>query len=213
MAVAAPESLTYDSLIADVMSYADNSNERFVTQLPRLVMLAENRLATDVKGLGLIRVVNGEFISGNPVVDKPARWRETLHLLLTVSGQRQFILPRSYEQCRAYWPDQSVTGTPRFYSDYDYEHLFVVPTPASALDFELAYYERPEPLSESRQSNWTTRYAPQLLLYATLLEAQSFLSRPERVPEFKALYDEAKMAVAKEDLRRGTEKHAAVNRM
>jgi len=64
--------------------------------------------------------------------------------------------------------------------------------------FELQYYERPEPLSESNQTNWTTQYAPQLLLYGALMEAMPFLKTSERIAEFQALYDRALAAVTKE---------------
>ena len=68
-----------------------------------------------------------------------------------------------------------------------------------AYQFELQYYELPEPLSAVNQTNWTTQYAPQLILFASLLESMPFLKLPERIPEFQALYDRALAAVTKED--------------
>jgi hypothetical protein len=79
-------------------------------------------------------------------------------------------------------------------------------------DFELAYYERPEPLSDTNQTNWLTQYAPQLLLYGSLLEAQPFLKRPERVAEFQALYDRALQGVSQESSRRITADRAGTSR-
>jgi hypothetical protein len=95
-----------------------------------------------------------------------------------------------------------MTGVPRYFADYDYEHFFIAPTPDIAYPFELSYYERPTPLSPSMQTNWTTQYAPQLLLYASLLEAMPFLKTGERMAEFQALYDRALQGVMKEDQER-----------
>ena len=115
---------------------------------------------------------------------------------------------RGYEFCRSYWPDASKVDVPYYYADYDYEHYFIAPTPDLQYSFELQYYERPEPLSEDNQTNWTTQYAPQMLLFACLIEAMPFLKTSERIPEFQALYDRALAAVVKEDQGRATDSAA-----
>lgn len=204
------EALTYTSLISDVQIYAERDDGPFVDQIPRFVMLAENRLASEVRGLGIQKYVTGN-LNGNTLA-KPSRWRETISFNVTVSSQRIFLQPRTYDYCRAFCPDPSFTGTPRYYADYAYEHFLVVPTPASTYAFELAYYERPEPLSATNETSWFTQYAPQLLLYATLLEAQPFLKRPERIAEFQALYDRALQGIAQESARRIGADRAATSR-
>lgn len=196
------EALTYSSLLTDVQVYSERDDEPFVSQIPRFVMLAENRIASEVRGLGYNRFVSGQMSINSSTLDKPIRFRESISLSIMNGTETKFIKKRGYDYCRAFWPNTSLTDVPRYYADYDYEHLFVVPTPNAAYTFEWAYYERPEPLSSTNQTNWTTQYAPQLLLYATLLEAQPFLKNPERVAEFKGLYDLASQAVTKESIRR-----------
>lgn len=194
------EAMTYSSLVSDVIVYSERSDAPFSDQVPRFVMMAENRLASEVRGLGLQKYVTGT-LNGNTIA-KPERWRETVSFNITVASERVFLQQRTYDYCRAFCPDPAVTGTPRYYADYEYEHFLVVPTPTSNYAFELAYYERPEPLSDANETNWLTRYVPQLLLYATLLEAQPFLKRPERIAEFQALYDRALQGIAQESTRR-----------
>ena len=41
----APEALTFDSLCNDIESYVERHDAEFVAQIPRIIMLAENRLA------------------------------------------------------------------------------------------------------------------------------------------------------------------------
>ena len=194
--------MTYSQLVEDVKQYAERFDQPFIVQIPRFIALAENRIAAEVRGLGYVRYVSSNFTPADPVVAKPARWRETSSWFYVKNGSVVFLKQRGYSYVRSYWPDLSQTGDPVYYSDYDYEHLLVVPTPAEPLTFELAYFERPLPLGESNQVNWTTQYAPQLLLYASLLEAQPFLKRSERIAEFQGLFDRAAAAVSNEAQRR-----------
>lgn len=204
------EALTYTSLLSDVQTYCERSDNPFVAQIPRFVMMAENRLASEVRGLGFQRYVTGT-LTGNTIA-KPERWRETVSLNITVGTERVFLQPRSYDYCRAFAPDPAVTGQPRYYADYGYEHYLIAATPDQNYAFELAYYERPEPLSDQNETSWTTQYAPQLLLYATLLEAQPFLKRPDTAQQWQALYDRALQGVAQETSRRVSADRAATTR-
>jgi hypothetical protein len=102
-----------------------------------------------------------------------------------------------------------VQGTPKYYSSIDYEHFLIVATPDATYTTELCYYERPEPLSSTNQTSWTTQYAPQLLLYGTLLEAQPWLKLGDRIAEFRSFYDEAVKNVAMEATRRAQDQAAA----
>jgi hypothetical protein len=194
--------MTYSQLIEDVKQYAERFDQPFIAQVPRFIALAENRIASEVRGLGYLRYANGSFNVSDGVIEKPSRWRETSSWFYIKDGQVVFLKQRGYSYVRSYWPDSTQTGDPEYYCDYDYEHFLVVPSPSAPLSFELAFYERPLPLSESNQTNWTTQYAPQLLLYAALLEAQPFLKRPERIAEFQALFDRAAAAVGNEAQRR-----------
>jgi len=198
--------MTYDSLVADIQVYCERYDEPFVAQIDRFIMLAEARIAKEAKGLGLLRYVSGAFVPSSAMMAKPARWRETKSFSFTdPTVGTVFLKDRGYEYCRKFWPNTSTTGTPRFYADYGFEHFFVVPTPPSAMTFELGYYERPDPLTSTTQTNWTTQNAPDLILYACLLEAQPFLKLPERIAEFQAMYDRALAALKGEDAERKTD--------
>ena len=198
--------MTYDSLLADIQTYSERRDEPFVSQLPRFVMMAENRIATECRGLGFKRFVSG--ILGSSVVEKPARWRETLSINVTVGTERQTLRERGYEYCREFAPDASVVGVPRYYADYGFEHWLIVPTPDQNYVCEISFHERPEPLSSTNQTSWTTQYAPQLLLYATLLEAAPFLKRPDLLQQWQGMYEAAKNALAGESGRRMQDNNA-----
>ena len=121
---------------------------------------------------------------------------------VTVNGQRQPVLLRKYEYLREYWPDPTQEDAPKYYCDYDYTHWLVAPTPDADYNYEVLYYERSQPLDETNQSNWFTQYAPQALLYGSLLQAMPFLKNDERVPLWKAQYDQVMQILKVEDVAR-----------
>jgi hypothetical protein len=200
------EALTYNSLISDIQLYAERSDAEFSAQIPRFIMLAENRLASEIRGLGYLRIANFTLSLGNPVIEKPARWRETESLSIDVGNSKKFLKLRGLQYLQSYWPDTSLKDEPSLYSDYDYEHWLIAPTPDAGYSATVNYYERPQPLDASNQTNWTTQYAPQLLLYATLLEVQPFLKTSERLQEFQMMFDRAAAAVNKENVSNMTDK-------
>lgn len=116
--------------------------------------------------------------------------------------QRTPLLPRSLEFCNDYWPDRTQTGTPRFYADYDFNNWLIVPTPTIALPYEVVFFQRPAPLSSTNQQNWFTQYARDLLLYACLLEATSYLKNDSRIPTWKDYYSQSVSAIKTENSQR-----------
>lgn len=198
-----PAAMTYTSLLEDVQTYAERDDSPFVDQIPRFVMMAENRLAKEARGLGSMQFVQATLSNGSPLLAKPARWRESVSFTVTRADGTKFVLwPRGIQYCRAFWPDSSATSEPRFYADYDYEHFYIAATPNDDYAFELAYYDRPEPLGDDNETNWWTQYAPDALLYACLLEAQPFLKLDGRTQQFQGLYDRALQMLGNESMRR-----------
>lgn len=195
-----PSAMTYDSLVGDIIRYCERTDQPFVDQVPRFIMMAENRIASESKPLGFLRVVTGT-LNGQTMV-KPERWRKTKSFSLLIGATRKYLFERGYEFCRSYAPDPTKTDIPVYYADYDYEHFLIAPAPDQSYYFELQYYERPLPLSSTNQTNWTTQYAPQLLLYAALMEAMPWLKTSERIPEFQGLYDRALTFIKQEDSER-----------
>ena len=196
-------SMTYDSLLEDVRRYLERgftaeSDAIVYEQLPRLITLGERRIARELKIEGFIRAVQTPLQVGLAVYLKPDRWRDTVSMTINNAP----IFARSYEYCRNYWPDEVQTAAPEFYADYDYQHWLLAPTPDAADTLEILYYEQPAFLGEEFQTNWLTEYAPDLLLYATLLEAAPFLKKDERIQTWQAMYDRAAQALSGEDLKR-----------
>ena len=204
------EVMTYDSLVDDVSTYLERTDQATLDKIPTFIMLAEQILATEIKFLGNLTVAESTMTTSDPVIQKPARWRKTVSLNVTVAGQKYPVFLRKYEYLREYWPDATQTEVPKFYCDYDYDHWLVAPTPADDYAYEVLYYERVQPLDSSNQTNWFTQNAPQALLYGTLLQAMPFLKNDERIPMWQAQYNQVVQTLKIEDISRVGDRQTVV---
>jgi hypothetical protein len=194
---------TYNTLLTDIQNYfqkGSSSDTTIYAALPGLITRAEKVLGRSVKLLLQCTPAVSAFTVSSNVITKPDRWRETISINFNPSGNlRVFIFPRSYEYLRTVYPDDNVTGDPQYYSDYDYEHWIVAPTPPLAYAFEVLFYQNPAYLSVSNQSNWWTEYAPELLQARVFLEVAMFLSDKDQEARWNIEYEKLLAAVNGED--------------
>lgn len=200
--------MTYDSLVADISSYLERTDQATLEKIPTFIMLAEQVIAAEIKFLGNLTPMSSTMTTSQAIIDKPARWHKTVSMNITVAGRRQPVFLRKYEYLREYWPDATQEDVPKFYADYDYTHWLVAPTPDDDYVFEVLYYERIQPLDSSNQTNWFTIYAPQALLYGSLLQAMPFLKNDERIPMWQAQYDKIMAVLKTEDVQRTGDRQA-----
>ena len=200
--------MTFTTLQQDVRRYLERgatlAEDAIVyEQIPRLINLAERRIARELKIQGFINVVTDNLIVGQSVYQKPDRWRDTVSINIGTGAShnvRKFLFTRDYEYLRSYWPNESLTEEPVFYADYNYTNWLILPPPDEAYPFEVLYYELPVLLDDENQTNWLTDYAPQVLLYASLLEATPFLKNDDRIPVWQQMYDRSAAMLNGEDL-------------
>ena len=194
--------MTYDSLNSTVLQYLERQDQAVVNAIPTFITLCEFEIAQEIKTLGQLNVANSTMNINNPVLQKPARWRKTVSMHVTDGdGNTQPVFLRKFEYLKNYWPDATQTDLPLFYSDIDYEHWYLAPTPSQNYSFEVLYYERIQPLSSDNQTNWLTQNAPNAMLYGTLLQAMPFLKNDARAI-FQQKYTEAITALKTEDTTR-----------
>jgi hypothetical protein len=202
--------MTYDSLTYYVLQYLERSDQATINAIPTFITLAEFEIAQEIKTLGQLQVAESTMTIGNPTIAKPARWRKTVSLNITDStGNRTPVLLRKYEYLTNYWPNNTSTAMPLFYSDTDWDHWYVAPTPDKAYTFEVLYYERIAPLSSTNQTNWLTQNAPTAMLFGTLLQAMPFLKNDQR-QIFQQKYLEAIKSLKDEDISRIPDRQAIV---
>lgn len=198
--------MTYNTLVLQLEDYLDRTDVTTISEIPNFIYQAEQRICRESKNLGLVQTVSSVFLPSNGVIVKPGRWRRTLSWNIgtntgtsTNNNYHNQLYLRSYEYIRQYWPDPTLTGQPLYYADYGYFNWIVAPTPDVGYPFEINYLELPEPLSITTQTNFLTDYAPDLLLYASLLEAIPYLANDERIPVWQSMYDRALASINNQD--------------
>jgi hypothetical protein len=199
--------MTYDSLVEDVIRYSERDDTSFVQQIPRLISMAEQEIAAQVKTLWELNVVTTTTTTGNPgsVLIKPARWRKTVSM--KINGEP--VLHRSQEYVAQYQAESS-QGQPKYYADYDYNHWMLAPVPNAAYPVEIIYYSRIQPLDVTNQENLITQEAPQAILFGTLLQAQGYLKSPDKLAIWKQMYDNAMNALKSENNSRNIDRNTNV---
>jgi hypothetical protein len=193
--------MTYDSLNSTVLQYLERQDQAVVNAIPTFITLCEFEIAQEIKTLGQMNVAVSTMTANNPVLQKPARWRKTVSMAVSNANTTTPVLLRKFEYLKTYWPDATQTDLPLFYSDIDYDHWYLAPTPDQDYSFEVLYYERIQPLSSENQTNWLTQNAPNAMLYGTLLQAMPFLKNDQR-QIFQQKYSEAISALKTEDTTR-----------
>jgi hypothetical protein len=201
------EVLTYTSLLTDLAAYMDRgpaSDAKVNAQLPRLINLAERNIVTDLKLQGYERTLTRSMASGTSIYVKPDRWKATVSMTIinTTTGDRAVLSPRSYEYIRAYWPDESETGTPKFYAEHGATHWLIGPTPNAAFGWEVKIWQMPPLLDASNTTNWLTDEAPGLLLDCCLRELAKMTKRWEDFARHDASYKEKLAAFRVEDVKK-----------
>lgn len=210
-----PSAMTYSSLLSDARNYLERggvSDPIVYDQLPRLITLAERRIARELKIQGFQTVVNTTMQAGLAVYPKPDRWRDTISINIGTGANNNTHTPvfgRAYEYLRFYWQNETETATPEFYADYDYKHWIFAPTPDANYPMEVLYYELPPLLDDTNQTNWLTEFAPNVLLYATLVEATPFVKDDGRVQLWQSYYDRSLAALNGEDMQKIMDRSAS----
>ena len=186
--------MDYNTLTQQIKSYANRKDDLFNAQIPNFIEQGINRIYSEAKNIGFEVTTTGNIgniAPNNTTINKPPNWRETISLEIYTADQKfsKFLLPRSYEFCKSYWPDQTLTAEPTFYSDYnDYQKLFFSPTADKNYQYKLIYLETPLFNDRGNESNFLTLRYPRLLFYACMLEAMPFLKDDERLGQFEQLY-------------------------
>ena len=202
-------SLTYNDLVNQITNYCVRVGDTdFANEIPFFVRTAENKCARDIKSLIYKQYNAFNFVAGQAVYQKPNLWRETVSLWFgngTNNNTRNYLIPQGYEFCRAYWPDDTQTSTPIYYSDTNQTNIIISPTPDQNYPGEIVYYGNPPYLDTLNQTNLITETVPELLVYACLVEASDYLKNDDDFQRHTNSYMRVLETVSTEDKGRVTD--------
>jgi len=178
---------TYSELQTAIANWLNRTD--LTTYIPDFITLAETRINRDVAKMALVGLekrVTSTTTSGDAYVTLPTDVQTIKSVKLNTSPVRR-LRPMSLDAIEDAYPSTSVSK-PYAYAMVGAE-IRLAPIPDSAYTIEISYCYTPTVLSASNTSNWFLTDTPDLLLYASLLEAEPFLKNDQRIMTWQSMYD------------------------
>jgi hypothetical protein len=185
--------MTYAELVQSIQDWTENDESTFTGELDLIIELAEKRIFRESDLNNTRKYSTASLPAGDEFLAHPTD-AVVIRSLQSIdsSGDRAFLLQKDKSFLDDYITDRAATGTPRYYCHWDSDTVYIVPSPASATDFEMAYTYRPAGLSSSNTTSWLGTNAPDALFYACLIEASIFMKEaPDITASYTAKYQEA----------------------
>lgn len=187
-------SWTFTTLKTAIQDYTQNTESTFVTNLPTVIKQAEDRIVKSVELPNFRKNVTGTFTNGNQYLATPSDYLYPFSLaVLDGSNNYSYLISADVSFIREAYPSASSTGTPKHYAQFDDTTFIVGPSPSSALNVELHYYYIPQSITASSDgTSWLGTNSPELLLYASLIEAYTFMKgEPDIMANYEKRFQEA----------------------
>ena len=194
---------TYDNLVTDIRNYTEvDSNVLTAAICNRFIANVEQRILLDVPMDSDRKMATGSFAADDNTINAPAgclfvRAVEVFDSTSSTDGNSVFLQKKDVSYLREYVAKltgpsggqtaQDVTGQPKYYAmfggatgltDSTSGGLLLAPTPDVAYGFRIYYNANPTGLETNTSGTYISRYFPQGLLYACLVEAYGFLKGP-----------------------------------
>ena len=176
--------MTYAELVQKIRDYTEvDSNVLTSTIVDGFIENAEFRILRDVDSDNNKRYATANLVASNRFIDTPD------NLLVIRSAQiidsdgssqpdnREFLEYRDTSYMSEYNPT-GATGVPKYYGFWDNDTIVLAPTPDATYTIQLNYILKDPGLSSTNTETYISKFFPNGLLYACLVEAFSFLKGP-----------------------------------
>jgi hypothetical protein len=185
--------MTYDELLTNIRNYTEVGSNVFTNAvINTFITMAENRILRDVD-LDVFRLeATGTTTKGNRFLTAPTTILTHRYLMTTIAGVQTFLEFRDTSFLKEYWSDYSIEGVPKYYAVWDQDTFYLAPTPNDNIAVQMGYISRPAQLSPTTPTTWISTNAPEVMLYATLIQAYSYTKGPtEMLQYFEGSYKQA----------------------
>ncbi len=192
---------TYAELTTQILSYTETSTDVLTSTITDdFIEHTENRILREADIDAFKSHQYSTLTSSNPFLSLPGASGigatptslatiRTVHIYpASGTATRDFLEQRDISFMNEYWPVRTSTGTPKYWSWWDEDTIYVAPTPDAAYNVEVGITRLPARLSSSNATSWLGNNAPIALLYGCLAEAFKFLKGPA---EMLQLYEQS----------------------
>jgi len=185
---------TYAELQTTIAGYLARSD--LTTQIPDFIRLAEIRLRRDLRIRQMLTSTTITCTSGTSTVSIPSDFLQVSDFVVNVNP----VQPLSYQSPALFSRNSRTTDVGK---PLDYTVLAstfkLAPVPDTSYTLTLIYSAAPPFLSDSNTSNTFMTVCPDLLLYASLLEAEPYLMNDARINTWGTMFDRAMSALTTSD--------------
>ena len=191
-------SFTFDSLKQAIQDYTENTETTFVNNLPIFIRAAEERILKNVQLNLFMRNQQGTMTSGNKFLGAPSDFLAPFSLTLTSNSEKEFLEFKDLSYIESFHPNETQTGKPRYYAQFDVGNFILAPTPNADYEVEVQYLFRPASLTSGAGTGttWLSENAELTLLYGTLVEAYTFMKgEPDIMANYDKRFQEAVMGL------------------
>lgn len=178
--------MDYADLKTKIASWLKRSD--LVAMIPDFVTLAETKLSEDLFGTNMTTTSTLATVAGVADVALPTDFRSLRSLSLSSSAESatpDYVTPQVLAN-----RNDTASGTPVVYTVID-GNLRFSPAPDAIYSVSLVYECRVPPLSDAALTNWLIERSPNAYLFGSLLMAQPFILKDERMPVFQQMYADA----------------------
>ncbi len=188
-------SITSYSELQDVIKRRIKRGDELDDYIPDYIRLAEARIYRELRVRQMETALSSTIAAG--VIAVPSGYAELKFAYINASpiGKLQ---RKDAEWIYHNYPTRSSDGQPKFIAREATNFIFG-PYPDSTYTVKGVYYKRLDALSDSNTSNWLITDAPDLILWASLVEANVDLHNDTRAQMWEARYQAAKAAVQLEN--------------
>jgi len=191
-------SFTYDGLKQAIQDYTENSETTFVSNLPIFIRAAEERILKNVQLNLFMRNQQGSMTTGNRFLGAPSDFLAPFSLTITVNNEKEFLEFKDLSYVESFHPNETETGKPRYYAQFDVGNFILAPTPNADYAVEVQYLFRPASLTSGAgtATSWLSENAEIAILYGSLVEAYTFMKgEPDIMANYDKRFQEAVMGL------------------
>ena len=174
---------TYSELKSAVADFLNRDD--LTSVIPTFISMAEAALNRDVRHWRMEQRSTAEI--DDQFLTLPTDWLETKRITVsdTVPYALNLVSRDSMQDFR--YKGDDVAGKPLYFAHIAGE-IELYPTPDATYDIDMLYLKKIEALSDSNTTNWLLTEAPDVYLYAVLIETAIYLRDDERIAAYAALY-------------------------
>jgi len=194
--------MTYAELVQKIRDYTEvDSNVLTSTIVNGFIRDAEFRIFREVDADYARKYATSNFTSGNRYVTLPDT--QIIRSVQVINGSDRTFLDKRDTSFISEYNNGGTTGLPKYWANWDANSIVVAPTPNSAYVIQLNYIVTPPALTTTNQTTELSNKAPDLILYACLVEAYGYLKGPADMYNlYQNRYNEAIQSYALEQMGR-----------